>query len=236
MTGWLVYPTRVIQLAPGERTGRSFTVAVPVDAGAGEYITSLVLENDQSIRDAGAIGLDQILRQAVAVVVTVPGRRSPGLSIGLANHVIVAGTSVVQVAVDNTGNVRLKPIVGFTLFAPTGAEISRTTVQMDTFYARTSTFIEVLLATLLPPGTYSVRLSLHDTGQRTHADRTGIALIVEAPAETVAPVGVVPGLIDVFLGPDGGSTAILGLLIAASFVFGIWLAWLALRRRRRSVV
>ena len=164
-TGWIDYPADVLQLDPGDSTRRSFTVAVPRSAAPGEYITSLVLENDQPILDPAAVGLNQIVRQAVAVVVTVPGRRSPGLAIGTAAHKVAAGRSIVQIAVENTGNIRLKPIVGFTLVDPAGTQISQATVQMDTFYAHTDAFVEFPLATLLPPGTYSVGLTLDDAGQ-----------------------------------------------------------------------
>ena len=116
-----------------------------------------------------AVGLNQIVRQAVAVVVTVPGRRSPGLAIGTATHKVAAGRSIVQIAVENTGNIRLKPIVGFTLVDPAGTQISQATVQMDTFYAHTDAFVEVPLATLLAPGTYAVGLTLDDAGQGAEA-------------------------------------------------------------------
>ncbi len=81
-TLWLDYPTDVLQLPAGKGIRRTFTVAVPADAEPGEYITSLVLENDEPIRGSGDVALDQIVRQAIAVVVTVPGQRSPALAIG----------------------------------------------------------------------------------------------------------------------------------------------------------
>ena len=137
------------------------------------------------------------IRQAVAVVVTVPGLRSPGLGIGAASHEVVAGTSTVQVEVQNTGNVRLKPTVGFTLFDPSGAAISHATVPMDTFYANTDTTMEFPLAALLSPGRYTVTLTLHDGAQGADADRSGIPLIVEAAVDPPAEVGTVPGLIGV---------------------------------------
>ncbi len=154
-TRWLSYPTQVLRLAAGAGVRRTFAVAVPTDAAPGEYITSLVLENDQPIRGSGAVGLDQVVRQAVAVVVTVPGPRSPGLAIGRASHKVVAGRSVVSIGVENTGNVRLKPLVTFALVDTTGTEISHSTMRMDTFYAHTQTSVEMQLAELLPPGTYT---------------------------------------------------------------------------------
>ena len=203
-TGWIDYPATVLHLGPGDVTHRSFTVAVPTSASPGEYITSLVLENDQPILDEAAVGLNQIVRQAVAVVVTVPGARLPGLAIGTAAHQVAAGRSIVQIAVENTGNIRLKPIVGFTLTDPTGTQVSNATVQMDTFYAHTNAFVEIPLATLLAPGTYSVGLTLDDAGQGAEARTGAIVLIVEAPPAAIDDGGVIPGLIDVIKGGGTG--------------------------------
>ena len=94
-TRWLDYRTDVLDLPAGKSTRRSFVVAVPADARPGEFITSLVLENNEPIRGDGTVALDQIVRQAVAVVITVPGHRSPALLIGGATHKVVAGTSIV---------------------------------------------------------------------------------------------------------------------------------------------
>ncbi len=230
-TGWIDYPADVLRLAPGDATHRAFTVAVPLSATPGEYISSLVLENDKPILDPAAVGLNQIVRQAVAVVVTVPGRRSPRLAIGAATHQVAAGRSIVQIAVENTGNIRLKPIVGFTLVDPAGSLISQATVQMDTFYAHTDAFVEVPLNTLLAPGTYAVGLTLDDAGHGAGARAEAIALIVEAPAEAADGEGVVPGLIEVIKG-GGTSLALLLVVLVAGALLTIGAQWLVHRGRR----
>ena len=133
---------------------------------------------------------------------------------------------------ENTGNIRLKPIVGFTLVDPAGTQISQATVQMDTFYAHTNSFVEVPLATLLPPGTYSVGLSLDDAGQDATARSGAIVLIVEAPAGAGDDQGVVPGLIEVITG-DGTPPPVLAVVLLAGAVSSLGAAWLVYRRRRR---
>ena len=241
-TRWLDYPTDVLDLRAGKGIRRSFRVAVPANAGPGEYITSLVLENDQPIRTGGAVALDQIVRQAVAVVVTVPGARSPGLAIGQATYAIVGGTSIVSVAVENTGNVRLKPVVAFALFDAAGAEVSRASVQMETFYARTSTVVEVPLAAPLPPGTFALRVSLDDDDQGAAAANGAIALVVPAATEAAAtadpaapavpngdaapvePVASVPVSVLVQVGGVASGGIAIGLLVVG----------LARRRRARA--
>ncbi len=238
MTAWLDYPTEVLQLPAGKGVHRAFAVTVPSDAGPGEYITALVLENDQPIPGSGAVAFDQVVRQVVAVVVTVPGQRSPALAIREATHKVVAGMSVVAVAVENTGNIRLKPLVTFALLDAAGAQVSQASVQMDTFYAHTDTFVEVPFAALLAPGAYTVRLTLEDAATGARADETAIALVVEAPAEPAAGGGAGPGLTEIIQGAGEGqlSLAVLGLVLVAGLVLGgvfIGLLVLILQRRRR---
>jgi hypothetical protein len=236
-TRWLDYRTGVLQLAARASVRRVFSVAVPADATPGEYITSLILENDQPIAGGGTVALDQIVRQAVAVVVTVPGPRSPALVIGEASYGLVASGSVVSVALTNSGNVRLKPIVTFSLFDALGTQVGQATVPMDTFYARTVTTIEVPLAAPLAPGAYTVRLTLDDAAQGARADRAGIAFVVTAPAPAPA-TGTGFGLTETIqaLG-DGRMTPLAWGLV----VLGLVLLWalggtiaLFLRRRRRT--
>ena len=238
-TLWLDYPTDVLQLPAGEGIRRTFTVAVPADTEPGEYITSLILENDEPIRGSGDVALDQVVRQATAVVVTVPGPRTPALVIGAASHKVVADKSVVAVALENTGNVRLKPVAEFVLLDATGAEVSRASVPMDTFYAHTGTLVEVPLAALLLPGTYSVRLTLEDAAQDVRAEEAAIPLVVEAPPEPAAGVGgLVPGLTEVIQAAREGHIPLpIGIaILVGSLVLGVVMGRLilVLRRRRRT--
>jgi hypothetical protein len=238
VTHWLDYRTDVVGLSVGEAVRRMFRVAVPRNAGPGEYITSIVLENEDPIRDSGPVALDQIVRQAVAVVITVPGLRAPALSIGRASHSVVAGKSVVAIAVGNPGNVRLKPFAAFTLRDAAGLQVSQTNLPMDTFYADTSTSIEVPLDRLLLPGTYTVRLSLDDAIQGVRA--TGVAdFIVEPPPAPIASgEDAILGLIPVIqVGPSGASLPAIVIGITAvglGLVSLIGLLSFVLRRRSRT--
>jgi hypothetical protein len=197
-TTWLDYPTSVTPMAAGQGITRSFTVAVPADAAPGEYITSIILENDVPIQGTGAVTLNQIVRQAMAIVVTIPGPRLPGLAIGAASHKVVAGKSTIAVGVQNTGNVRLKPVVDLVLMDASGAEVSKAQVPMDTFYAQTATQVEVPLAALLQPGQYTIRVVLADaaTGARAEADALPLEVVVP-PTPADAGIGNIPGLTEV---------------------------------------
>lgn len=234
-TQWLDYPSVVLELAVGSETRRSFSVAVPADAESGEYITSLVVENDEPILGDGTVALNQVVRQAVAVVITVPGIRSPALEIGAASHSVLAGNSVVSVQVENTGNVRLKPIIEFTLLDAVGAQVSKASMQMDTFYAHTKTTVEIQLAALLLPGSYSVSLELDDAAQAAGANDPSIVLVVDAPFEPGKDQGVVPGLTEVTQGGarDAGiPLAVWAIVVVASVLLATLVACLVILLRR----
>jgi hypothetical protein len=164
-TRWLDYDAETLELASGARSRRSFTVTVPGGAGPGEYITSLVLERELPASVADAVGARQVQRQAVAVVVTVPGERRPTLKIGDASHVLMAGVSVLSVAVSNPGNVRLNPVVEVVLRDSRGTPVSTATMQMDSFYAVTKTTVEIPLGAERLTGSYSVDIVAEDVQQ-----------------------------------------------------------------------
>jgi hypothetical protein len=234
MTVWLGYRGEVVDLGPSERVRRSFTIAVPADAEPGEHISSVVLENDRPIAGGGPVGLDQVIRQAVAVVVTVPGPRHPLVTLGAATHLDVAGRSTVSIAVANPGNVRLKPVVAFTLSDPSGIEISHATFEMDTFFAWTETTIEVPLADRLRPGAYSVGLVLDDDDASAHARAPAIELIVAAPPADEPVAGTGAGLTAVDRLPDdtGSPLWLVGLAGLLGAIAAIAVAAVVVTRRR----
>jgi hypothetical protein len=236
MTAWLEYATTVLDLQPGQRARRSLTVTVPVDIGPGEYMSSLIVENDAPVRGEGGVAFDQFVRQAVAVAVTVPGVRTPALRIGEASHQVVAGKSIVSVAVENSGNVRLKPLVEFTLRDATGAQVSRASLQMDTFYARTDTFVAVSLAALLLPGTYTVQISLDDQTQHVRVGAESITFVVVAAATSATPDGAVPRLTEVIQGGGIGDSPFPAMAaIGGTMLLGLVCLALLARRRRRDL-
>jgi hypothetical protein len=238
MTTWLDYPTVVQELQVGQTVGRTFTVTVPADTAPGEYISGLVLENDQPLQGVGAVAVNQIVRQAVAVVVTVPGPRAPALSIGAATQGDVAGTQIISVAVANTGNVRLKPLVDLTVFDAAGLQVSHASLQMDTFYAHTDTSVEVPMTSALLPGVYTVAVTLDDAVQGAHAGQS-IPLVITAPAVPSPGASGAAGL-TVVSQPDGtgqtfptwGFVLIAALLLVGATSVVLGRTWLRRRRVR----
>lgn len=239
-TSWLDYPSDVFELPSGEGLERSFTLAVPDDVAPGEYISSIILENDVPIQGTGGVTLNQVVRQAIAVVVNVPGPRQPALVIGAASHKIVAGKSTVAVAVENTGNVRLKPVADLIVRDASGAEVSRAQVPMDSFYARTATLVEVPLAALLQPGAYSVDLALEDAEVGVVAEATALPLeVVEPPPPPAQEHPIVGGLTEVIQQaregrlPIGVSVVLLAGGLLLGVLIGVLILVLVRRQRAR---
>jgi hypothetical protein len=172
---------------------RDFSVTVPPGTPAGEYVTSVILENAAPIKGRGRVALDQVVRQAIAVAVRVPGPLRPGLAVGAASHSVVAERSVVAVEVSNTGNQRLAPAAKLVLRDETGAVVSRATVVMGSFYAGTSTKVEMTLARPLAPGRYRVDVTLDDEARSARAAARGLPLTV-VDATTEVATGSAPSV------------------------------------------
>jgi Bacterial protein of unknown function (DUF916) len=235
-TLWLDYTTDTIQLPPGEGIRRTFTVTVPAGTPPGEYITSLVLENQDPLRGTGAVAIDQVFRQATAIVVTVPGARLGALEIGAARHTVVAGHSVVAVALENTGNVRLKPAASFAVKDAAGVEVWHTDVPMDSFFAGDATLVEVPIAGLLAPGAYTVALTLDDVAAGVHAADPAIPFTVEPPPATDPIAAIGQALTGVLEDARQGRVTLLVMLgaLGVSLVTGVVLGSLIIRLRRRG--
>jgi hypothetical protein len=177
-TTWLDYPREDLDLAPGQAEQRGVTVTVPKGTAPGEYVAALVIQNAEPVKGTGDITVNQVLRQAIAVAITVPGKRTPGLAIGAASYKRTPAVASVLVSVTNTGNVRLKPSGELVLTDKVGHEVLRAPVAMDTFFAGNTTEIEVNLPLSLPEGDYSVALDLSDIKAGASAQSDSLALAI----------------------------------------------------------
>jgi hypothetical protein len=189
-TSWVDYPADVFQLDPDQAVNRTFTVTVPAATPPGEYITSLVIENDEPVRGSGDVAVEQVLRQAIAVAVTVPGPLRGALTVGgNGSHTVVGGESLVAVGVANTGNRRLEPTGELVVADGAGAVLARIPVRMESFYAGTETEVEMPVGTLLDPGRYFATLTLGDP-ERGVAPVTGPATPFDVEADPALAQGV----------------------------------------------
>lgn len=231
-TTWLSYPTEVLQLPAGQSSIRDFSLAVPTGTAPGQYLTSLVLENNVPVEGSGSVALNQIIRQVIGVSIKVPGPLQPGFAFGSASHKITADRSVVDIAIENTGNTSLKPAGQLSIQDSSGKTVSQTAVTMGSLYARTATKVETTLDGQLQPGEYTLTISLTDPATKTTAKAVKEPFTVAAKQanDSTESQQVLPQIIQ-----DAGSgpltyiiaTAVLAIITTAVFL-------LRSRRRRRG--
>ena len=190
-TLWLSYPSQTIDLPAGKGLARSFTVTVPADAGPGEYIASLAVQNaEPTAAGSGGVVIKQVQRQVIAVAITVPGERKPALAIGPVEHKYLSAKSIVSATLTNTGNVRLKPSGELVVSEKDGREVSRLPLAMDSLYAGDTTTFEAPFEKALLPGDYRVTLTLDYEGTRGRAVEAPLNVPRQTQAEAAgAPTG-----------------------------------------------
>jgi hypothetical protein len=250
VSGWVDYPAQTMTLDAGSAIQRSFTVSVPLSAKPGEYLTSIVIQGEASAASAGTgVAIKQVVRQAIAIMVMVPGPQQPALIIGVASHSIVAGKSMISVELHNTGNMRLQPAGNLVLKDAAGKEVSRYPVKMDSIYAGTTTSFEVPFAGLLNVGDYMIALDLSDPKAGPLAKALALPLRIEAPVvptaapasdgPQAAPINQVPvSQTPIVVAPvptpaSGGIVIPPDVLFVAGLAFLILIAVLPMLRRRR---
>lgn len=230
-TTWLTYPREVLQLPAGQSKPRDFSLTVPAGTAPGQYLTSLILENNVPVKGSGTVALDQIVRQVVAVSITVPGPLQPGFNFGPASHKITAGKSVVDIDITNTGNANIKPVGSFTIRDSTGKTVSQAPITMDSFYAHTATKVETTLGGQLQPGNYTITVKLTDGATQTTATGENLAFSVaaaEAHNSTAGQENQLPQILQ-------GTGSALPLYVGAALLLATLLtvALLGIRSARR---
>ncbi|NVM96067.1 DUF916 domain-containing protein [Arthrobacter wenxiniae] len=222
-TRWLSYATQVLRLGPGQGITQAFTLAVPAGTAPGDYISSLVLENDVPIKGSGSVALNQIVRQVIAVSIHVPGPLHPALELGTASHEFTANRSVVGVQVKNPGTTNLKPAGSLTIRDHGGKVVSRAPATMDSVYAHTDTQIQTTLNGKLQPGNYTLAVALSDSATHVHAAET-VAFTVEAP-RAVTSTGERQGQLPQILQDSGSGPApyVIGAALLAALAAAFFL-------------
>lgn len=234
-TTWLDYPGEALEIAPGQAIRRTFSITVPTDTQPGEYITSIIIENEDPVSSGEGVAFNQFLRSAVAIVVVVPGATESALELGDARHSFLDGRSVVGVAINNVGDLLLRPAGSFSITTEAGDEVDARQIAMDSVYAHSSTWLEVVLDRALAPGRYFANVDVIDP------DRGGAAsgarpFGVGEPAGPGSgnPVAQSTDTIDLpVIGPVGGAIgvgmAFVGGIVLCAIAFGV----LAFARRKR---
>lgn len=188
-TLWLSYSPGVLQLPVEQGLTRDFSVTVPAGTEPGQYLTSLVLENNVAVEGSGDVALDQIIRQAIAVSIEVPGPSEPALELGTAEHTMTTNQSVINVALANTGNTNLKPAGELIISDADGAVVSEAPITMNTLYAHTDTHVSTTLAGALEPGDYTLSVTLTDARTGTTVTGTKMPFTVTTPPAAESTAG-----------------------------------------------
>lgn len=177
---WLDYPAATVDIAPNQVQYRDIIITAPPDAAPGEHQAALIVQNADPIPIPGSEMLNQIVRKAMSVTVTVPGPVTPEFSLG--DPVIERDTLATSLVVPirNAGNVRVAPSGDLIITSVGGDEVARSSIELGTIYAGHETTIGIALPEQLPHGDYLVSLELNDS-------ETGASdAIVDAPI-TIAP-------------------------------------------------
>ena len=182
-TTWIDYPTETLDLEPGDRLERTFTVSVPADTPSGQYLAGLAIQTAESIAVADSEMFRQIIKKSIAVFITVPGPESPELAIGAAhiNQSEISNSLVLEI--QNPGNVYLNPAGTVTVTTEAGDPVLTAPVEMDAVYAGDTTTLEIYIPTQLLPDTYLVSTALTDEDTGASAEVVDLPVTVEATTE-----------------------------------------------------
>jgi hypothetical protein len=241
---WITLSTRSLTLAPGAHKQVPFTLHVPSDAPAGQWVGGIVAETSHKLKAAKSKQKTNVqikIRDLtiVAVQANVPGLAVVKLAIGKVTTGGQHGFQQLFVHFAHQGNVLVKPTGTVTVLDASGKAVETIPFTMDTFLPQTAIDYPVLLKKALGPGDYRARVTL-----RSPAGAAPASSVTATPAFTVSKANVK----QVFTSasptqsPHVGSTASGGsstpwALIAAAVVIALLallgLGWW-LRRRGRS--
>lgn len=184
---WLAYDERTLALDPGEGAEITFTVTVPEGTGPGQYIAAVAAEPAEASDVQGTGAFEQKTRYVVPVFITVPGETETGFEIGEMDLYADDDAVLIDVGIQNTGNIRVQPQGTVDIIDGTGALVLSLPVQMESIYAHESTVLTLAAAGALPQDTYRIRVSVSDpdTGA-TAADGEAPALTAANPSVTVS--------------------------------------------------
>lgn len=200
-TQWLSYPRETLELGAREGEPRTFAVTVPASTPPGDYITSVVIENAEPVTGSGGVTVNQVVRQAVAVAMTVVGDRHPELSIGEISDRSLPTVSIIGFSLRNPGDTHLRPSGRLTLTDEARSLVDERDVSLDSVYAGTDTRVEVVLGQLLPAGRYEATLTLEDPETGASDSASAIFEVLATPDAPPPAASPAAAAVDVGSGP-----------------------------------
>jgi hypothetical protein len=167
---WIVVSVPQITLGPGETRDVPFTVHIPKNAGAGQYLAgvSASVPVGKSAHDASAnrasFAMDIQMQRVVAVEVDVPGPRAPQLAVTGAEPIARPDGIALGVHIANQGNAFAHGN-GVIRIADTNTDHS---FRIDTFVSHTSIVYPMQWTKRVVPGLHHIQVDLtYEGGRRT---------------------------------------------------------------------
>lgn len=185
-TTWMTYPDENLTLQPGQSVDRTIEIAVPANTASGQYVNAIALETVNPVKTQGAF--EQYFRKVVSVYITVPGPVQPGFALGQPT-ILVQGTSgLIQIPLENTGNIRLDLTGTIVVKDGTGTAVLTSPMTLGPIYSGQKTVVQAALPVLPPAGAYTVSADFKDDSQKVSQSVADQAITVPETAAEQAPI------------------------------------------------
>ena len=243
---WISLSLSSLTLKPGQHRTVGFTVHVPSNQKAGQWVGGVVAETSRQVsgpksKQKASVQIKIRDLTIVAVQVNIPGPPVIGFTIGGVKTGGQRGFQEVVTHIANTGNVLVKPTGTVTVLDKQGKTLQILTFKMDTFLPETAVDYPLLLKKALPAGDYTanVRLSIPGVSGAAAKVVTGHEAFsvskedVKQVFTSAAPQKPPPGA----TGANGSSSKTPWALIGAAagvVVVLLLLLWVLLRRRKQG--
>lgn len=161
---WIHLASSNINMTPKQVIPVTFTVTIPAGTGPGDWVGGIAAQaptpTTQQVPSANktntGVSLRLTTRDIIAVVVHVPGPAAVGMKLGPTSLIVQNDArQVVQIPMDNTGQLLFKPYLNTSISTCAGVSKLALKRQLDTFVPRTSiVFPWYLNNQVLPTGCY----------------------------------------------------------------------------------
>jgi hypothetical protein len=219
---WVTPASTQVTVPARSQISVGFSVKVPKNAGAGQHLAGLALEDIHSGKSTGRFSVTEVLRTVVGIEVVVPGANRSRLSLQSFSIAPIEGTTYpsVVVGLTNAGTNLCKPALSVSLNGPGG--VQHATRQLDTVLPGDSIPYPFVWPHSLAAGSYTANITATGCGPRVslHGSASLGAKLVRS---TVPPADV---------RPSSGGSAVPWWPIALVGFGGIVVGALFGRRRR----
>jgi hypothetical protein len=202
VTRWIDYSEEVFTIDVGTGVERTFTVTVPENTPAGQYISAVAAEHAEALEIEGSANFRQIIRYVIPVFITVPGETSTSFEVGEVEVIYRNELYVFEVEILNTGDIRVRPSGEAKVFDAKGNLVASFEVALDSVYAHDQTILRVAVPASVGNGPFLLQMSLVDPETNISLTHETGELIADASGVDEALSPVVISDSSVMPGPD----------------------------------